>query len=309
MKISTKQFLDFLSFKEIEFDHSISTQGSFTVASIFEPIKKGFYFFAGDTIPLEIEDSLLVVSNRCKSGNASNSLVKLTNYDPQLAFYEFLNVIVKKPNASISERSIISRGAVIGKNVLIEDFCVIGNCEIGENTIIRSNTKIHDGVQISENCVLEAGCIIGAEGVAWIWNSDESKRIRQPQLGGVKVGKNCFLGANTIVVRGSLNEKTSIGRDTIMAPGCRIGHGSKIGGFVHFSNSVTLGGNVIIDDNCFVGSGAVIRPKVKILNNTVVGAGAVVVKNSKNQGMMLMGVPAKESEVSKKPSAMPKQKK
>lgn len=134
------------------------------------------------------------------------------------------------------------------------------------------------------------------------------KKILQPQLGGVDIYENCFIGAGTIIVRGSLNENTRIGRNSLLAPGGRIGHGTQIGDFVHFANNVVTGGNTIIGDYSFVGSAAVFRPKIVIHPKTIVGAGSVVVKNTTKEGKTLLGIPAKEINTKVNPSGMPKPK-
>lgn len=51
-------------------------------------------------------------------------------------------------------------------------------------------------------------------------------------------------------------------------------------------------GEVFIDDNAYVGAGAVILPGVKIGKNAIVGAGAVVAKDVK-ANTIVGGVPAK----------------
>ena len=117
---------------------------------------------------------------------------------------------------------------------------------------------------LEEGVRVESGSVIGACGVAWTWNEEETEKVIQPQIGGVHVGAHSFLGAHTVVVRGSINEKTSIGHHSLLAPGSRIGHGTQIGNFVHFENNVITGGNTRIADYCFIGSSAVFRPKVKL---------------------------------------------
>ncbi len=51
-------------------------------------------------------------------------------------------------------------------------------------------------------------------------------------------------------------------------------------------------GEVFIDDNAYVGAGAIILPRVKIGKNAIVGAGAVVNKDIKSN-TIVGGVPAK----------------
>lgn len=279
----------------------------YSISSIFSPIDKGFYFFVGDNFSLEIKNSLILTD---KEFDTKNSLLIVNNIDPQLLFYRILNHFFgEKSTGIISPTSVIHKDAKIGKNVQIDSFCEIGNSIIADNVIIGSHCRIYDNVKIDENTIIEPGSIIGTSGIAWAWNEDKSKKIRQPQLGGVHIGKNCMLAANTIVVRGSLNDDTIIGENSFLAPGCRLGHGTQIGKYVHLANAIVTGGNAIIGDYSFLGSGVVIRPRTKIDKNTVIGAGSVVIKDTTKSGLTLMGVPAKEFETKNKLRGMPKPKK
>ncbi len=307
MEIKTKSILKFLEREGVSYSLSGSPREGYKIASLFNPIDNGFYFFTGNILPDSIRDSMIICHNTIKKQDQSNFVIKLEILDPQIVFYSFINSIAAtQSNGRISEMNIISEKAIIGKNVQIEPYCIIEDCIIGDNTIIKSHSRINSNTVIGNNTIIDSGSIIGAEGIAWVWNKDE--RIRLPQLGGVQIGNNSFFGANTIVVRGSLNEDTILGDNCIFAPGCRIGHGCIIGKFVHLSNNIALGGNSRLGDYSFIGAGATLRPKVHLHKHTIVGAGAVVIKNTSDTNRTLIGVPAKEVISSKDPSAMPKPK-
>lgn len=308
--IHSDKVVKFLKETEISFNVFGSLQETYHIASIFEPIKQGFYFLLGNNIPNEIESSLILVDANFQNERViNNNSAIVIDDNPQKVFYKILaHFFPTISTGEISTAAIVSPEAIIGKNVQIDPFCIIGKAQIGDNSIIRSHCYIHDDSIIEEGVTIESHSIIGAKGVAWTWNNDETERIIQPQMGGVHIEKNCFLGANTIVVRGSTSENTVIGENTLMAPGCRVGHGTRIGKFVHFANNIITGGNTVIGDYSFIGSAAVFRPKVKIHPNTIVGAGAVVVKNTSNEGLTLMGVPATETLTKANPSGMPKPK-
>lgn len=304
MNIDFKQIEKYLQDNSIRYSFSGKPQDSYQVASIFEPIDNGFYFFTGDKHSLGIKNSLILTSTDLH--DAANLVLKIED-EPQRIYYRILNQFFGQTSTGeIATTSVIHPEAKIGKNVQIDDFCIVGRCEIGDNCIIGSHTKIHDNTTISNDVRIESNSVIGTNGVAWVWNEDGTERIVQPQLGGVMIGSNCFLGANTVIVRGSLNERTKIGKHTLIAPGSRIGHGTNIGDYVHFANNVVTGGNTKIGDYSFVGSAAVFRPRTKVHPRSIVGAGAVVVKNTTGEGYTLVGVPAKQIESKDTPSGMPK---
>jgi galactoside O-acetyltransferase len=53
-----------------------------------------------------------------------------------------------------------------------------------------------------------------------------------------------------------------------------------------------MGGRVIIEKGAFIGTGAVLAPRMKVGEGTVVGAGSVVVKDLP-PGVLAYGVPAR----------------
>jgi sugar O-acyltransferase (sialic acid O-acetyltransferase NeuD family) len=77
-----------------------------------------------------------------------------------------------------------------------------------------------------------------------------------------------------------------------------VEHDCNIGNFVTFAPGVKCNGNVIIEDNVFVGSGVIIKnglPNKKIIigRNSVIGAGAVITKNVPPNSI-IVGNPAKK---------------
>jgi UDP-3-O-[3-hydroxymyristoyl] glucosamine N-acyltransferase len=308
MQISSKQILDFLNINNIHHYIYGKIGKEYTIASMFNPITNGFYFFNHKNIPDNINKSLILTNN--KELISETNTILLINDNPQIIFYKIIDYYFKeKSNGIIQKTSIIHPEAKIGKNVQIDNYCIIGKCKIGDNSIIKSHCTIENNTTIGNNCIIENQSIIGARGMAWVWDEQQENKIILPQIGGVTIGNNTILGANTIVVRGSLNEDTHIGSNTIIAPGCRIGHGTKIGNYVHFANNIATGGNTVIGDYSFIGSSATFRPKVNIHPNTIVAAGAVVVKNTTQPAQTLMGVPASEFATKKQPAGMPKPKK
>lgn len=76
-----------------------------------------------------------------------------------------------------------------------------------------------------------------------------------------------------------------------------IGHDCIIGDYVTFSPGVKCSGNVIIENNVFVGTGAIIRPgstdkPLVISEGAIIGMGSVITKNVK-AGTTVFGNPAK----------------
>jgi UDP-3-O-[3-hydroxymyristoyl] glucosamine N-acyltransferase len=308
-EIDSLEVLDFLKKNNIQIKLINFKKRSYKVSSIYQIEEGGFYFISDFFSSFKIKDSLILTDDIKKIDSSPKNAYIIVNRNPQEIFYRIISNFHRvKSSGIISDHSLISPNAKIGENVEIGPFCTIGNCQIGSNSIIKSNTIIYDNSKIGENNFIGPNSIIGAEGIGWVWDEHFEHKIIPPQLGGVEIKSNCNLGANTIIVRGSFNENSIIGDYTLMAPGCRIGHGSIIGSYVHFANNVCTGGNSIIGDFSFLGMSSVITPKVKLHSKTIVGAGGVVIKSTSKENLTLIGVPAKEVDSKVNPKGMPKPK-
>lgn len=235
-------------------------------------------------------------------------VIKVEN--PQLHFYQlsrkFKENFLPTNDLVFSKKynSYLHKNIRIGENVKIGPNCVIGECEISDDVEIHSNVTIYSKTFIGEKTIIESNTVIGSTGIMWVW--DGNQRVYLEQLGGVTIKSNCRIGSLVEIVRGSCNETTIIGSGTCIAHGTLIGHGCEIGEFTHFANGVKLGGGVVIDDYCFLGSGSIVSAGVKILNNDVIiGAGTVVVKHISDSGVYV-GNPSKRiKETSGKMSGIP----
>jgi acetyltransferase-like isoleucine patch superfamily enzyme len=125
-----------------------------------------------------------------------------------------------KLSDSIEVRRLI-KNIRIGENVLIGK-----NVEIGEGTVIMNNVEIRNNVKIGKNCYVDSGvCITGdaeigdnvilrnyvvvARGSKVGDNSFLAPRVMfnnldagQKKIGGAIIGKNCFIGTNTVLHHG-----------------------------------------------------------------------------------------------------------
>lgn len=268
----------------------------------------GIYFVVDDiATPEKIQNSLFICSKeRQDLIDGGNTIIIVE--DPQNTFYKLLNKVhPKKINAKIHKTAVIHRKAIIEKDVEIGPYCTIGESIIKSGTCLKSHVAVYDKTIIENNVTIESFTCVGATGAAWSFDKESGERILQPQMGGVVLGKNSFLGSNITIVRGSLNENTEIGENCIIAHGTKIGHGCRIGDYTHFANNVTVAGNVDIGNFSFIGAGAVLRPQVSVGEGTIVAAGAVVVKSVLESDCLLIGVPAKSNKSHKeRMSGIPK---
>ncbi len=145
-------------------------------------------------------------------------------------------------------------------------------------------------VKIGQNVSIHPTTVIGADGFSPVVN-EKGKKEWFPQLGGVIIEDNVVMGVNNVINRGSLGN-TVIGHDTHIAHGAVIGHNCQIGADV-FIASASLCGSVKLGNDCHVGPHAVVNQYIELGQGVVVGSGAIVTKDFKEQGTVLVGIPAR----------------
>ena len=138
-----------------------------------------------------------------------------------------------------------------------------------------------------------------------IRSSIDAKYTKAGSLPQSIVSKNSRIANSAIVGAGSavcpgvmIMPNVKIGSSFHANINSYVAHDCVIGNYVTFSPGVMCNGNVIIEDNVFVGTGAIIRNGTRnnpivIGQNSVIGMGAVVTKNV-NPGETVVGMPAKK---------------
>ncbi len=262
--------------------------------SLRAPEPSGVYYATSEIQNLPAVTESIFISDRPSLNIDLDCNSVLVTPHPQRAFYIAQRAYHKSPARSgIHPTAIISQDAEICPSAYIGPYCIVDRAVIGSNCVLESHVVVRDNVVLENDITIESHSTLGATGVAWVWDASNSQKIVQPQTGGVHIGKHTFIGTDVTVVRGSINEVTTIGANCLIAHGTKIGHGCRIGDLVHFANNVSIAGSVTIGRESFLSSGCVIRPRIELPRGTTVGAGAVVVSSFESEYATLVGVPAK----------------
>lgn len=195
--------------------------------------------------------------------------------------------------SGVHPSSFVHPEAEIGGNVYIGPNCYIGKCKIGNNNVIHSGVHIYDRTIIGNNNVIHSGAVICVDGLGCV-RMPNGKLEEFPQIGGVIIGDNCYIGANTHIASGSLS-------DTIIEDGCKINGMTFIGSNdilhenVWITGSSMLAGSVEVGKNTNIFSRVVVRDWCSIGDGATLGMGAVVTKDVP-AGEIWVGNPAKKLE-------------
>lgn len=273
--------------------HGRRDVGPLHFCSLFAQEPRGLYFWEGDGAASFAHADIVVLTAQVLPGDIA---CQIALAHPQRAFYLLMRHFFA-PDASaataIHPTAVIDPRATIGAGTTVGPYCVIGAATVGAGCHFDSHVVLKDGVVVGDRVTIESHSTIGATGVAWVWDPHTGERIVQPQIGGARIGDDCFIGTDVTVVRGSVNEVTSLGEGCVVAHGTKIGHGCVIGAHVHFANNVSIAGNCRLGDRTFLSAASVLRPRIALARGVVVGAGAVVTRDVDLEGVVVSGVPAR----------------
>jgi len=237
---------------------------------------------------------LIIISDKNEKSNGFINAIYVEN--PKSTFFGILRYFFSDNIAfGIGENTYISKHAKVDSEVYIGNNCIIeDNVEIGKGTTINHNVVIRSNTKIGENCLIQSGVIIGEAGFGLI--EESGVYVREPHFGGVKIGNRVEIGANTCVVKGTIDD-TIICDDVKIDNLCHIAHNVFIGESTLIVAKTMVGGSSKIGANCYI-STSIIKNQICIEDNAFIGMGSLVISNVK-KNMLVYGVPAKEKRENK----------
>ena len=151
---------------------------------------------------------------------------------------------------------------------------------LGDGAFVHPRAVIYPRVVAGANCEIHAGAVIGADGFGF--TQVEGRHVKVPQVGGVEIGDDVEIGANSCVDAGTL-APTRIGANTKIDDLVMIGHNNQIGERVLLCGQAGLAGSNVVGDDVVItgqsgvsghltiGKGAVVAAKTGVMRD--VGAG------------------------------------
>ncbi len=202
-------------------------------------------------------------------------------------------------NVSVGANAVVESGARLADNVIIKPGSIIGEgSNIGERSIVHSNVVIYHGVVVGKEVVIHGGVVIGADGFGFApAKSKEAQGLHWEkicQLGGVVIGDNVEIGANSCIDRGALT-------DTVIESGVKldnmvqIAHGVRIGKNTVIAGCTAVAGSTTIGENCMIAGGVGIVNHVAIADNVIVTPMTLVTKSITKPGSYSSGTPMAET--------------
>ncbi|MGQ0561364.1 MAG: UDP-3-O-(3-hydroxymyristoyl)glucosamine N-acyltransferase [Gemmatimonadota bacterium] len=214
----------------------------------------------------------------------STTLPRIVVGDVQRALAEVLAHFHPDPGiaAGIHETAVIGANVRIADGVRMGAYCVIGDdCVIGAGSVLYPHVTLYSKVRLGERCIVHSGARIGSDGFGYTLVDGEHRKV--PQVGGVTIGNDVEIGANTCIDRGSVGP-TEIGNSVKIDNLVHIGHNVRIGdlsiivaqvgvsGSTMIGRGVTLAGQAGLVGHIRIGDGAIIGAQAGVIGDVPAGA-------------------------------------
>lgn len=191
--------------------------------------------------------------------------------------------------ASIAAAAVIESGVIIADDVRIGSGCVIQkNVKIGAGSILVANVTVAHDCVIGERNIIHPGVVIGADGFGQAM--DQGVWIKVPQLGGVVIGDDVEIGANTTIDRGAI-EDTIIEDNVKLDNQIQVAHNVKIGAHTAIAGCSAIAGSTKIGKHCRIAGMVGIVGHLEIADNVTVTAKSLVTHSIKQAGVYSAGTP------------------
>jgi UDP-3-O-[3-hydroxymyristoyl] glucosamine N-acyltransferase len=183
----------------------------------------------------------------------------------------------------IHPSAVVDASAAIDPSASIGPLASIGaGASVGAHSRIGARVVIADGCHIGERCIVHPGAVIGADGFGFAPNQGRWEKIEQ--LGGVRIGNDVEIGANTCIDRGALD-------DTVIEDGVKldnlvqIGHNARIGAHTAMAGCVGVAGSAKIGAYCTLGGGAIVLGHLELADHVHVSAATTITRSILKPGL------------------------
>jgi UDP-3-O-[3-hydroxymyristoyl] glucosamine N-acyltransferase len=192
-------------------------------------------------------------------------------------------------SASIGPHCVIDAGAAIEAGATLGPHCVVGpGCRIGEQSRLVARVTLVTRVSLGRRVLIHPGAVIGADGFGLAFDVDHW--IKVPQLGGVRIGDDCEIGANTTIDRGALGD-TVLEEDVRLDNQIQIAHNVRIGAHTAMAGCSAVAGSATIGRYCLIGGSAGILGHLNVADRVTATAMTLVTHSIAAPGEYSSGTP------------------
>ena len=198
-------------------------------------------------------------------------------------------------SAQLGPAVVIGERTQIGENVYVGPGTVIGpDCVIGDDCSFIANVTLVRQVKIGARGRFHPGVVLGADGFGNAMTPDGW--IKVPQAGGVRIGRDVEIGANTTVDCGAID-------DTVIEDGvridnlCMIAHNVHIGEHTAMAGMTGIAGSTRIGKRCMFSGASGTVGHITVCDDVIIAAETVLTKDVTQPGTYSAFFPAQPARI------------
>ncbi len=208
--------------------------------------------------------------------------------------------------ASIGPCCVIEDGAVVEDGAVLGPHCIIGtDCTVGAQSRLVARVTLVTRVTLGKRVLVHPGAVIGSDGFGLAFDKDASDHgawIKLPQLGGVRIGDDCEIGANTTIDRGALDD-TVLEEDVRLDNQIQIAHNVHVGAHTAMAGCAAVAGSAKIGRYCMIGGNAGVLGHLELADRVTITAKSLVTSSIREPGEYSSGVPLQPNRLWRKNAA------
>ncbi|HET8765605.1 MAG TPA: UDP-3-O-(3-hydroxymyristoyl)glucosamine N-acyltransferase [Rhodanobacter sp.] len=192
-------------------------------------------------------------------------------------------------SASIGAGCVVAASAVIGDGAVLGPHCIVGeDCTIGAHARLVARVTLVMRVTLGRRVLVHPGAVIGSDGFGLAFATDHWVKI--PQLGGVRIGDDCEIGANTTIDRGALDD-TVLEEDVRLDNQIQIAHNVHVGAHTAMAGCAAVAGSATIGRYCQIGGNAGVLGHLEVADRVTITAKSLVTHSIRESGEYSSGTP------------------
>lgn len=196
-------------------------------------------------------------------------------------------------SAAIGALSVIEEGVVLGERVSVGPGCILrAGARVGADTQLVARVTLCSRVTLGERCLMHPGVVIGADGFGFAMQ--ERRWVKVPQVGGVCIGDDVDIGANTTVDCGAIGD-TLIENGVKLDNQIQIGHNVTIGEHTIIASCTGVAGSTSIGKRCMIGGLVGFAGHLTIVDDVLITGMSMISASIMKSGSYSSGIPAEET--------------
>ena len=194
-------------------------------------------------------------------------------------------------SARIDAQVTIGAGACVGERVHVGPGCVIDDgVAIGADSRLVAQVYVGGRAILGQRVIVHPGAVIGADGFGLAMDRGRWRKVSQ--VGSVRIGDDCEIGANTTIDRGAI-EDTVLEEDVRIDNQVQIAHNVRIGAHTAIAGCVGIAGSTRIGRYCMIAGASGIGGHLEICDSVIITAMSTVLDSIDQPGEYGSGIPAR----------------